>query len=95
MEKFQESLQKMQKMSDAEQKKMLEQLKGMCLCPGCPTYNACMKEKTERLFCVLGKSACIVSMKACLCPGCPVTSKMGLTMTFYCAEGSEAQRRER
>jgi hypothetical protein len=95
MDKFEEAMQKMQMMSDAEQKKLINQLKGMCLCPGCPTYNKCMKEKNERLFCALGKSACSVSRKSCLCPSCPVTSRMGLTMTFYCAEGSEAQRRKK
>jgi hypothetical protein len=95
MDKFEESMQKLERMGEADQNKMIEQLKSMCLCPTCPTYNACTKEKKERLFCALGKSACPISKKACLCPTCPVTSKIGLTMTFYCAAGSEAQRRER
>ncbi len=95
MDKFEEAWQKLQKMSESDQKKQIEQLKGMCICPGCPTYNSCMREKKERLFCALGKSACTVTKKSCLCPGCPVTSRMGLTMTFYCAEGSEAQRRKK
>jgi Protein of unknown function (DUF2769). len=95
MDTFEEAMQKMQKMSDAEQKKMINHLKEMCLCPGCPTYNNCMREKSEKLFCTLGKSACSVTKKSCLCPGCPVTSRMGLTMMFYCANGSEAQRRKK
>jgi hypothetical protein len=95
MDKFEEAMQKMEKAGDDEQKKMREQLKGICRCPGCPTYNSCMRENSERLFCLLGNSTCSVIKKACLCPTCPVTPKMGLTMTFYCAEGSETRRRKK
>jgi hypothetical protein len=96
MVKFEEEWEKFQKMSSDEQKKTVEKLKGMCLCPGCPTFTTCMREKHERLYCALGKSACTVtSRNGCLCPSCPVTSKMGLTMMYYCADGSEEQRRKK
>ena len=96
MVRFEEAWPNFQKMSAADQKKTVDQLKGMCLCPGCPTYTSCMREKKERLFCALGKSACTVPARnGCLCPTCPVTAKMGLTMMYYCADGSEDQRRKK
>jgi Protein of unknown function (DUF2769) len=95
MDKFEEAMQKMEKMSEDEQKKVREHLKSICRCPGCPTYNSCMRENGERLFCLLGKSTCSVAKKACLCPGCPVAAKMGLNLTFYCTGGSEAERRKK
>lgn len=93
MDTFPEFMKKMEKMSQDEKKQLMMKNQSMCTCAKCPTYNSCMKEKNELLFCSTGKSACSVEMKACICPTCPVTAMMGLTHAYYCVKGSEKQLR--
>jgi hypothetical protein len=95
MDKFEEMMQKMQKMSDAEKKTMLDGVKPKCVCMKCPTYNDCMKGKHEVLFCATGKTGCSPTKKACICPTCPVTPMMGLKNMYYCISGSEQEQRKK
>lgn len=59
-----------------------------CLCPGCPTYNECMRNRNERLFCSQGKTECDIERKGCLCGECPIEGEYGLTEFYYCNEGA-------
>lgn len=93
MDKFMETLQKMEKMSPDEKKQMLTKAREMCICAGCPSYTTCMKEKDELLFCANGKSMCTVEERGCICPTCPVTSMLGLTHMYYCIKGTEQEQR--
>ncbi|HUU76378.1 MAG TPA: DUF2769 domain-containing protein [Methanoregulaceae archaeon] len=93
MDKFEETMKKMSMMSPEDQKKMKETIRSKCTCPQCPTYDSCMKEKGELLYCSTGKSACAVTETGCICPTCPVTEMMGLSHAFYCSRGSEKQLR--
>jgi hypothetical protein len=66
----------------------------LCICRDCPTYNECMREKDELLFCFGGKSLnCTFEKRGCLCPTCPVTSLTGLSKSYYCIRGSEQEQR--
>jgi len=93
MDAFEEMAAKMAGMSDAELKKTVSSLMARCICGKCPTYNDCMKNKKEALYCALGKSACAITKKACLCPTCPVTAMLGLKHGYYCIKGSEKELR--
>ncbi len=59
-----------------------------CVCPGCPTYNTCMKGNDEHLFCSRGNSTCDIEKKGCNCPTCPVWKEYGLNDFFYCEKGA-------
>lgn len=59
-----------------------------CLCPGCPTYNGCMGEKSEVLFCSRDKTACSPAANGCICGECPVWSQYGLASYYFCREGA-------
>ncbi len=59
-----------------------------CFCPNCPTFNACAKEKNERLYCAVGKTACDFKMKGCLCGACTVHAENNLQSGYYCLKGS-------
>lgn len=91
MDRFEETAAKMAAMPEDELKKMVSALGGKCICGKCPTYNDCMKEKKEALFCALGKSGCTATKKGCLCPACPVTRELGLRHGYYCMQGSEKE----
>jgi hypothetical protein len=86
-------MKKMAAMQPEAMKQMLEENKKKCICPRCPSYNACMKEKGELLYCASGKSACTVTMKGCICPGCPVTAAFGLKKAYFCVKGTEKEQR--
>lgn len=96
MDKFEQAMEAMSKMSKPDQAAAIERLKGMCTCPGCPTYTNCAKKNGEMLFCATGKSfMCIDREKDCICPSCPVSGDLGLKHKFYCTRGAEkAQRYE-
>jgi hypothetical protein len=96
MDMFDTQMQALAKMSKEDQAKTISELMGMCICPSCPTYNACAKNAKEGLYCALGKSfMCISEEKGCNCPTCPVKSKMGLKYKSFCTRGQEqAQRYE-
>lgn len=97
MDKFEQILSDMRKMSADEQAKAVEGLKPKCICPGCPTYTNCAKNAKELLFCTIGKSfMCIDREKECMCPKCPNTLELGLKHNFFCTRGAEkAQRYEK
>lgn len=82
--------------SDPEQgKKMLEEHRAKCICPDCPTFNDCAKQKGELFFCSIysARSGCITKEKWCICETCPVTELEGLTKTYYCIKGNETEQR--
>jgi hypothetical protein len=60
-----------------------------CVCGECPSYDDCMKEGTEGLFCARGKSACEVTQKGCVCVACPISPEFGLAKMYYCESGAE------
>ena len=62
---------------------------GSCICDGCPTYNECMRERTQALFCARDKSECEIEQSGCLCNSCPLASEFGLDGTYYCTTGSQ------
>ena len=64
-----------------------EENKAKCICGGCPSYNDCMKEGRQGLFCGMGKSSCEVEKKGCLCMDCPVYSENSLQGGYFCLTG--------
>jgi len=60
-----------------------------CICMDCPTYNECMKENKEGLFCSTGKSICKIGEAGCICGDCPITNEYDLISLYYCLIGSE------
>jgi len=58
-----------------------------CICGECPSYNQCMKDKMEGLYCAKGKSACEFEKIGCLCVACPLTSEFNLDKLYYCEIG--------
>ncbi|MDD1743285.1 MAG: DUF2769 domain-containing protein [Methanomassiliicoccales archaeon] len=63
-----------------------------CRCARCPSYSECSSKKGELLFCLEGKTDCLVDNQGCICPACPVFIKHKLKNEFYCIEGSEKER---
>jgi len=59
-----------------------------CICGGCPSYNQCMKDKMEGLFCAREKSTCEVVKNGCLCGACPLASDYRLDKMYYCEIGA-------
>ena len=59
-----------------------------CICGGCPSYDQCMKDKMEGLFCAKGKSTCEVNRQGCVCMACPLTPEFGLDKMYYCEIGA-------
>ncbi len=94
MDKFENTMMTISKMSAADRKKIVKEKTDMCICPDCPTYTDCAKKAQERLFCIHGTSfVCISQEIDCLCPGCPVAADMGLLSNFFCTRGAEAVQR--
>ena len=94
MDKFENIMQMMSKMTKEEHMKTIETNKALCVCPSCPTYNECAKEKGELFYCALGESpTCIIKESGCICSACPITEKMGLTNEYFCTRGTEKQQR--
>jgi len=60
-----------------------------CICGSCPTYNQCMKDGMQGLFCSRGKSDCKIEKTGCLCGQCPLFSEYGLEGLYYCINGAE------
>ncbi len=59
-----------------------------CVCGNCPSYNDCMKDNHEILYCAREKSECDVSRMGCKCGVCPLSAEFGLDKYFYCIAGS-------
>ncbi len=60
-----------------------------CICMGCPSYDDCMKKKTEGLFCSRGRSGCKIEEIGCICGECSLTSEYNLASLYYCSKGAE------
>jgi len=60
-----------------------------CICPTCPSYDDCMRGKSETLYCGRTKSGCEVTKKGCVCGSCPVHMENSLTSGYYCLSGKE------
>ena len=58
-----------------------------CICPGCPTYNECMKGKEKTFFCAQGQSECAIESQGCICGECPVASDYKLNELYFCKSG--------
>jgi aldose sugar dehydrogenase len=59
-----------------------------CLCPGCPTYNGCMGDASEVLYCARGASSCSPAAVSCKCGGCTVWVNNGLSSYYFCMKGA-------
>jgi hypothetical protein len=59
-----------------------------CICGGCPSYDDCMKGKSEMLYCARAKSGCQVTHSGCLCGACPLASEYSLDKMYYCETGA-------
>ncbi len=59
-----------------------------CLCPGCPSYNACMKEGTQGLYCGRGKTNCDFERQGCFCGRCPIFIELKLNSFYFCDTGA-------
>ncbi len=61
-----------------------------CICPDCPTYDACAKGKGETLYCARDKSACTLAEQGCICDECTVWGMYELSDFYYCTNGPAA-----
>jgi hypothetical protein len=96
MDSFDMMLQELNSKDEAERARMIDGLKGECICPDCPTYNRCASETKETLFCLLGRSSdCIKDEMGCICPDCPVAARADLVNLYYCTSGSETEMRKK
>lgn len=59
-----------------------------CICPGCPTFNECMGERNQRIFCSRGTSDCGPRAAACICDECPVWNEFSLGSYYFCMRGA-------
>ncbi len=59
-----------------------------CICGGCPSYDQCMRDKEEILYCARTKSSCEIVKNGCLCGACPLTSEFDLDKLYYCEIGA-------
>ncbi len=56
-----------------------------CICPGCPVYDQCTRDKKQLLFCARKASDCdLDKTKMCICPQCPVYKEHDLKGGYYC-----------
>lgn len=71
-----------------------------CICSDCSTYNQCMGDNQEGLFCARGNTSCEIEEDECLCVQCPIDKEYKLTLRldlmekmilkmnqFYCEKG--------
>ena len=96
MDKFEEELNDLDQMGEEEKSKHLEELKGECICPICPSYTECAEKADESIFCIIGKSnKCIEIERGCMCSSCPFLEKFGIGVKyqFYCIRDSEMKQR--
>ena len=59
-----------------------------CICGGCPSYDECMRNNDEILYCAKEKSTCEVPRNGCLCGACPLASEFDLDKLYYCVIGA-------
>jgi len=91
MDKFTETMEKLEEMSKEERSKQLEALASECQCNECPTYRGTGEERL--LFCATNKSPIIKEKEGCNCPDCPLVEKLGLKNNYYCIIGNEMTQR--
>ncbi len=60
----------------------------LCICPNCPTYDACMEEAMQALFCARARTSCEITKAGCLCGECPVATEYRLSGLYYCDTGA-------
>jgi hypothetical protein len=58
-----------------------------CICANCPSYNDCMKQGMEGLYCARGKTDCDLKRQGCVCPKCPIAKEYQLFGGYYCVIG--------
>ncbi len=96
MDQYEKSLEKMSEMSQEQLNTLIDmQKKRICICKNCSTYNHCMAENKEGLFCFLGKSSCDLDLTHCKCGECPAHRNFQLKYESYCREGSEEEQRSK
>ncbi|KAF5075333.1 DUF2769 domain-containing protein [Methanobacterium aggregans] len=98
MDKFEAKLKEVIEMSEEDRNQTIKDLKDMCICGTCSTYNECSKNALEGLYCVLGKSQeCITEFKGCECPNCELAQSLdvGKIFNIYCLKGNEMEQREK
>jgi len=94
MDKFKEAMEKMAEMPEEQYNSLINmEKKKICICRTCPSYDQCMDEKTEALFCILGKSSCQVNIVECKCLECPAHNNFEMRHGTYCMDGSEGDQR--
>lgn len=97
MDKFEEKIEEFSTeglSSDEINKKVLDEFGDLCICPDCPMYNQCAKEKYEGLYCFLGKSECTLDEDDCVCPDCDVFEDLDLKYDLFCIKGTEKELRD-
>ena len=94
MDTFEKFVRYMKEIPLSEQEKMIEEKKGRCICPTCPSFNKCAIVEREKLFCMLGQSfLCISYEEGCKCQDCPLAKELGLQYKYYCTRGDEKGQR--
>jgi len=94
MDTFENKMKELLPVKKEERWKKYDSEKGACICPSCPSYNACAEKNGESLFCILGMSFhCIRDDLGCICPGCSLYIEYGMTRKDYCMKGSEKELR--
>jgi hypothetical protein len=95
MDKFTEAMEKMSEMPEEQYNALIDmEKKKICICRTCPSFNQCMDENKEGLFCILGKSSCQVDIVECKCLECPAHNNFEMKNDSYCVEGSEEELRK-
>jgi len=90
MDRFEQAMVNMAKMSPHEGKKVLEAVRGRCICGQCPSYTAAARASGEGFFCGTGKSFRHITTEVnCMCGTCPNKADLGLRYGFFCNRGSE------
>jgi hypothetical protein len=90
MDKFEQAMQNMARMSPQEGMRMLQAVKEKCICGQCPSYTPVAKASGEGFFCGTGKSFGHISTEVnCMCGRCPNKADLGLKYGFFCTRGSE------
>ncbi|CDG64302.1 MAG: hypothetical protein PWQ15_204 [Methanobacterium sp.] len=97
MDKFEEKMEKLTSagLSDEEiEKKLLDELGDLCICPDCPMFNQCAEKNYEGVYCILGLSKCKLEEDDCICPDCEVAEELELKNDLFCIKGPEKELRE-
>lgn len=95
MDLFERKMEELNDMPDDEVNQLLEKEKESCICKDCSTYDQCMQDNREGLYCAYNKSPCLVKEQECICPACPIYEEYGMMYNTYCIKGSEDDLRKR